>query len=176
MEYVSLIFSALAFGLSSFTFYWVHLRVNHALHLVRINNNGEFNSPRFAIVNSGSKDILVTSISGWFVQSDQARFSPAQRVEIGEGPSMLIKAGTATQCKINFPASSFTNSFVTSGKLLDGLTESIYEFEFTIDVDWVDCQACSHKVSVPFAKYGFEESGRIRSFSPLDTKHNLYKS
>jgi hypothetical protein len=175
MEYVSLIVSVLAVCLSVFTFYWVQLRVNHKLHLVRIDKIGEFSSPLFALVNSGSKDILITSVVGRFEHGDaQGSTYPSQRVEIGEELSMLLKAGTSTQCKINF-IEDFTNTFVTNGKLRDGTTPDIYEFEFIVEVDWVDSQAHSHKASASIAKYGFGKDKGIRMFSPLEAKHDLYK-
>ncbi|MFC6671124.1 hypothetical protein [Marinobacterium aestuariivivens] len=175
MKYVPIVISLLALCLSVFTFYWVQLRIKHKLHLVRIDKVEEFDIPIFALVNSGTKDVLITSVVGWFKHSDaQGSTSPSQRVEIGEKSSMLLKASTAVQCRITF-LEEFTKSFVTSGKLREGSTPDIYEFKFMVEIGWVDSQAHSHKARAEIAKYGFSEDRGIRMFSPLEAKHDLYK-
>lgn len=176
MEYVPIVISVLALCLSVFTFYWLQLRVKHRLHLVRIDKIAEFKNPLFALVNSGTKDILITSVVGRFEHSNaQGSTYPAQRVEIGEGPSMLLKSGTAVQCKIIF-IEEFTQTFIQMGKLRDGSAPDIYEFVLTIEVGWVDAQAHSHKGDAKIAMYGFGEDKGIRMFSPLEAKHDLYKT
>ncbi len=176
MEHASIVISVLALCFSAFTFYWVQLRVNHRLHLVRIDKIGEFKNPLFALVNSGTKDILITSVAGRFEHGDtQGGTYPSQRVKTGEGPSMLLKAGTAMQCNILF-LEEFSQTFIKMGKLRKDSTPDIYEFALTIEVGWVDSQAHSHKGDAKIAMYGFSEDQGIRTFSPLESKHDLYKT
>ncbi len=175
MEYISIAVSIMALSLSAFTFYWVQLRVKNKLHLVRIDKIAEFKEPLFALVNSGTKDILITSVLGHFIDKDELGGTyPAQRVEIGEGASMLLKAGSAVECKISF-LEDFTNAFIKQGKLIESTLPEIYEYVFEIEVSWVDSKAQSHSGKAQIAKYGFSENMGARMFSPLQAKHDLYK-
>lgn len=176
MEYISVFISVLALLLSAFTFYWVQLRVKHSLHLVRIDKPTEFQKPIFALVNSGTKDILITSITGGFIDATgQIKAYPAQRVQVGQQHSMLLCAGTSTQCNITFleePPKAFS---VGTGTLRDKSVPNVYDFIFEIEIHWVDSQAQSHNAKAQIGKYGFAEGGGISSFSPLTQKHDLYK-
>lgn len=175
MKYIPIIISSLALLLSFLTFYWSQLRVKHKLHLVRIDKIGEFMNPQIALVNNGTRDLLITSVRGRFEHADkQGSSTPAQRVEIGEGPSMLLSSRKAVQCKISF-TESFTKNFVEHGKLRKGDSPEIYELAFYIDVEWVDSHAESRSSSSKIAKYGFNKDGKIMLFSPLTGKHDLYK-
>lgn len=173
---ISITISVLALLLSLFTFYWVQLRVKHSLHLVRIDKPTEFQRPIFALVNSGTRDILITSITGGFIDATgQVKAYPAQRVQVGQQHSMLLSAGTSTQCNITFleePPKAFS---VATGTLRDNSVPKVYDFVFEIEIHWVDSQAQSHSAKAQICKYGFVEGGGISSFSPLTQKHDLYK-
>ncbi|WP_171040874.1 hypothetical protein [Marinobacter alexandrii] len=175
MEYVSISFSAIALALSVFTFYWVQLRVRDRLYLVRIDKLGEFMNPMFALVNNGTRDILITSVQGRFAHADKnggTYFS--QRLETTDGSSMLLSAGKAMECRIVFhemPASNFVNK----GKAREGSSPPVYEFEFDVEISWVDASAHSHTCEARIARYGFNEDAKMMMFSPLEPKHDLYK-
>lgn len=174
MASISIVISALALCLSGFTFYWVQLRVKHGLYLVRIEKMDGITNPTFALVNSGTRDILITSVKGWFEGANKkSGISPAQRIEIGEGPSMLLPAGKMVQCRIIF-LEPFSKKFVLSGLLQKDSNPAIYELEFEVRVSWVDSFAHNHQRSARIAKYGFTENQGIRTFSPLEAKHDLY--
>jgi hypothetical protein len=175
MEYLSISLSAIALGLSIFTFYWVQLRVSDRLHLVRIDKLGEVMVPMFALVNNGTRDILITSVQGRFQHADNnggTYFS--QRLETTDGSSMLLSAGKAMECSIvlqEMPVSKFVNK----GKPREGSVPPVYEFEFDVEVNWVDASAHSHSGQARIAKYGFSEDGKTMMFSPLEAKHDLYR-
>ncbi|MCO7247528.1 hypothetical protein [Halomonas sp. Mc5H-6] len=174
MEYVSISLSAIALGLSVFTFYWVQLRVSDRLHLVRIDKLGEFKNPMFALVNNGTRDILITSVQGRFQHADYnsgTYFS--QRLETTDGSSMLLSAGKAMECRVIFQEMP-TGNFVNKGKPREGSVPPVYEFEFDVEVNWVDASAHSHSGQARIAKYGFSEDAKMMMFSPLEAKHDLY--
>ncbi|MEW8051331.1 MAG: hypothetical protein AB2809_13240 [Candidatus Thiodiazotropha sp.] len=176
MQYLTIFISVLALSLSAFTFYWVQIRIKNELHLVRIDSLGDFRIPSFALINSGTRDILITSIAGRFIHAEgHSGTYPNQYVDIGEGHSMLIKAGTSVPCKINF-LEELDESFVMQGKLRKNVNTVFYDFVFEVVVDWVDSLAQSHKGRAQIATYGISEDLEIRSFAPLEAKHDLYKN
>ena len=138
MEYTSIAISILAFGMSVFTFYWLNIREKRNFYLLRIDRMTGDLTPEFALVNGGSKHILITAIECGFEEDDGSSVHyPAQRIEHGKNESLLIQSGSAIHCKVNFPH-PFTSSFAKSGKLRENTTTDIYMFKFIIDISWVD--------------------------------------
>ena len=175
MEYLSISLSAIALMLSAFTFYWVQIRVRDRLHLVRIDKLGEFMNPMFALVNNGTRDILITSVQGRFEHADEnGGIYLSQRLETTDGSSMLLSAGKAMECKLDFQEMP-TPNFVDKGKAREGTSPPVYEFEFDVEISWVDASAHSHTSEARIAKYGFNENAKMMMFSPLEPKHDLYK-
>jgi hypothetical protein len=175
MEYVSISLSTIALGLSVFTFYWVQLRVSDRLHLVRIDKLGEFMNPMFALVNNGTRDILITSVQGRFEHANNngGTYFP-QRLETTDGSSMLLSAGKAMECRLIFQEMPAGN-FVKNGKPREGSVPPVYEFEFDVEINWVNASAQSHSSKARIAKYGFNEDAKMMIFSPLEPKHDLYR-
>jgi hypothetical protein len=168
--------SAVALIVSVLTFYWTHIRVRKTLHLIRLDKVGEMEVPRFALVNSGTRDVLLTSISVCFDNLvTKSKFFRAQRVHIGEGPSMLLAAGTSVQCRVEFPE-PVSGTFAKTGEKSGDADNTVYLHVLTVVVQWVDITAKQHTAHASIGKYGYDVSGKYRSFVPLDAKHDLYKS
>lgn len=175
MEYISVVISIIALLLSAFTFYWVQLRVKHELHLVRIDNVFDFDSSNFALVNNGTRDILLTSIQGWFkFPRNGNSVHPTQNVILLDGASMLLQAGKALHCRIEFSERLPEEDFI-QGHVLENSKPIIFQLPLEIRVTWVDIAAKSHEGAACIAKYGLSLEGS-QHFSPLKAKHNLYKS
>lgn len=173
---ISIAISFLALGFSAFTFYWLNIRDVKRFYLLRIDSMIGGMRPEFALVNAGSKEILITSIACGFKNKEKNGSSyPAQQIEYNESNSLLLQAGKAIHCKVTFPE-PFTVAFALEGQRRPNKEPEIYEREFHVDVAWIDSNGEEGKASATIAKYGFSESGEIRMRSPMEKKHDLYKS
>lgn len=176
MELAAILISALALGVSVFTFYWTSIREVKKFYLIRIDRMAAMMTPEFALVNGGSKDILITTIECGFDNKDKNGCSyPAQRIQIDEGDSLLLSAGKAFHCKVRF-LESFTSSFALDGEKDERITPPIYQKEMRVNVAWIEQNGMSHKASAVLSKYGFAESGHISMHMPMVSKHDLYKT
>lgn len=176
MEQASFFVSIAALALSALTFYWVNLREKKNFYLLRVDRIGAFSHPEFALVNGGSKDILITKVECAFIGSETNRcLYPMQRIECGKSGELLLSAGTAVHCRVDFPE-PFTSSFAAEGVVREGTTPIIYEHTLRIDVAWINSNGENYSTSVNISKLGFRESGEPCSMSPLEEKHDLLKA
>ncbi len=176
MELAAIFISASALSLSAFTFYWTSIRVIRKFYLIRIDRMAATMTPEFALVNGGSKDILITMIECGFDNKDKNGCAyPAQRIQIDEGDSLLLSAGRAFHCKVRF-LEPFTRSFALEGEPRAGTIPPIYQKEMRVDVAWIEQNGANHKASAIISKYGFSEDGHITMHSPMAIRHDLYKT
>lgn len=173
MTEYALLVSCFALLLSAFTFYWTSIRHKKDFFLVRIDNIGEITTTRFALINGGNKDILVTKTMCGFECRDGSQSYPAQRIELDEGNSFLIHAGKAIHCKVNF-VEPFSSSFVQQGKEENHGPLTLYVMNTVIDVEWILPNGEDYKKSVKIIKYGFDKNGNITMRSPLGKKFDLH--
>ncbi len=176
MEYAAITISVLALLLSGFTFYWASLREVRKLFLIRIDKVGYFSNPEFALVNGGSRDLLITSIECGFVAESEivGCFYPAQIVNFEENDSMHLAAGKSLHCKVKF-TEGFSASIIKEALRDENSSPPIYLRRFKINVSWVEPNGEDKRASVVPNKYGFSESGKIMSYIPLIKKYDLYK-
>lgn len=173
---ISIIISILALSLSIFTFYWTNVRDVKLFYLLRIDRVTGGMIPEFALVNGGSKELLITTITcGFDNKEKKGTFYPAQQIEYNESNSLLLQAGKAIHCKVHFPE-PFTPSFALEGELRPNTEPAIHERELHVEVVWIDSDGEEGNASAVISKYGFSENGEIRMHTPMKKKHNLYKS
>ncbi len=173
MSGYALLVSCLALLLSAFTFYWTSLRYKKDFFLVRIDSIGEIAITRFALINGGNKDILVTNVMCGFECKDGSQSYPAQRIELTEGNSFLVHAGKAIHCKVNF-LEPFSSSFAQQGREERHGPLTLYAMNTVIDVEWILPNGRDYKKSVKIIKYGFDINGHISMRSPLGKKFDLH--
>jgi hypothetical protein len=168
--------SILALVFSGFTFYWLNIRERKKLFLVRIDRLSLEQIPEFALVNGGSKDLLITAVECSFRgERINTCIYPAQTVELNDDGSRLLQAGKSYYCKIKI-LSDYDSEFVLDGDLRPDTTPPIYLKKFRVDVSWVESSGASHKASADICKVGFTEDGHEAFSSPLEQKHELYKN
>lgn len=176
MELAAILISALALSLSVFTFYWTSIREVKKFYLIRVDRMAAMMTPEFALVNGGSKDILITTIECGFDNKDKNGCAyPAQRIQIDEGDSLLLPAGKAFHCKVRF-LEPFTSSFALEGEKDASAVPPIYQKVMRVNVAWIEQSGVNHKASAIISKYGFSEDGHIRMHTPMVIKHDLYKT
>jgi len=176
MEFVSIGISLLALVLSAFTFYWVNVREKKNFYLLRIDRMAGFRNPEFALVNGGSRHLLVTTIEcGFETEQNGSCLYPAQIIEYGKDESLLIKSGSAIHCKVSFPE-PFTSTFAKSGKLLPKNTPAIYEHKFRINVGWIDSHGEAYEAIAYVSNYGFLADGSLCLHSPQIKKYDLLET
>lgn len=175
MDLTAIIISGMAFGLSIFTFYWTSVRETKRLYLIRVDRLAAITTPEFALVNSGSKDVLITSIECIFQNKEKNGGAyPAQKILINESDSLLLASGKAFHCKVQF-LEPFTAAFALQGEKDERLQAPIFQRNMQVDVAWIDQNGITQKASTVISKYGFSEDGSIRMHTPVLTKRDLYK-
>lgn len=175
MEIAAIVVSVLAFALSAFTFYWLNIREINNLYLLRIDRMAAFLVPEFALVNGGSKDILITTIEcGFQNKKHNGRDYPNQHITFNESRSLLLQAGKAIHCKVIFPE-PFTSSFALEGERMKNTKPATYKRRFYVDIAWINSKGENSKVSVAISEYGFCENGDMCMRSPLQRRHNLHE-
>lgn len=173
MAAATIIISCLALALSAFTFYWTTLRNKRAFFLIRLANFPSAEPTQFALVNGGKYDLLITSLVCFFVKKDKnGGFYPAQRIHFQESEGMLLQAGKAFHCRVEF-IESFTNTFALAGEQ-DAKSGNLYCYPMNVEIQWVEMDGTLHKRAVPHSRFGFDASGQIRMCAPLGSKHDLY--
>lgn len=176
MKYAPILISILALAMSVFTFYWMNVREKKKFYLLRVDRMVNVDNPEFALVNGGSKHLLVTTIEcGLESDEDGGCFYPPQRIEYGNNESLLIESGNAIHCKIIFPE-PFTSSFAKTGTLLSNSVPEIYQHKFRINIAWIDSHGDNFSATAFLSKYGFRSDGALCMHSPLQKKHDLLKS
>ncbi len=132
--------------------------------------------PEFALVNSGSEDILVTSIMCGFnnAKNNGSSYYPGQDIVINDKSWPLLMAGKSYYCSVKF-LEKFTPSFAQEGELRPQSTPNIYQREMKVDIEWIELNGESHGASAVISKYGFTENGHMKMHTPMEEKHDLYK-
>lgn len=173
---ISVVIAIISLSVSFATFYWANLRDKKSLHLVRIDRSGGFMGVSFAIVNSGTRNITVTSIdlglrngegnSITFWLWDIASASKSQS---------FIESGQALHYVARL-SETVDQDLVKSGHINSECSEEVYSLDLCIQVSWVDSKGQSYKSSGYLFTYDFRLSGQIFSRGTLDSKVELYKS
>ena len=173
MHPATVFISALALALSMFTFYWTTLRNKKAFYLMRIGDLTTVYGPQFALVNGGKRDLLITSLLCVFEHKDKnGGFYPAQRISFYENDGMLLPAGKAVHCKVEF-VEPFTSTFAVSGTK-EPNTGDFYLHQMNVEIEWVEMNGKLYKKTVPHSRFGFDEVGKLRTCAPSGSKHDLY--
>lgn len=173
MPVATIIISCLALVLSAFTFYWTTLHNKRAFFLIRLANPPSTEPSQFALVNGGKYDLLITSLVCFFENKDKSGgLYPAQRIHFQESEGMLLQAGKAFHCRVEF-IESFTSTFAIAGEQ-DAKFGNLYCHTMNVEIQWVEMDGTLHKRAVPHSRFGFDASGQIRMCASLDSKHDLY--
>ena len=174
MLIVSIVISCLALALSAFTFYWTTLRNRRAFFLIRLANLPSVEPSQFALVNGGKHDLLITSLACFFENKDKnGGFYPAQRIHFAESEDMLLQAGKAFHCKVEF-VEDFTSNFALAGEQ-DANFGNLYCHPMKVEIQWVEMDGSMHKKSVLHSRFWFNPSGKVMMCGPLGTKYDLYE-
>jgi len=170
---MSVLISCFALALSGFTFYWTALRNRRSLVLVRITGLDSRERFEFALVNGGKSDILVTRIAVRFDdKAKRSSFYPEQRVTIKDNSGMLVAAGRATRCSVEF-TEPFTSSFAKSIDPDPG-AGNLHVHQLSVDIQWIEMNGVLHEKLVPHSRVGFSETGALRMVGPLAQTTDLY--
>lgn len=169
--------SCLALLLGCINFYWTFLKDRSVLHLVYVGQVADAMQPEFVIVNGGKKDVLLTNLTCSFgtLKRDGSSFTPAQTNEFRESDSYLLPSGKGFHVRTKF-TEKFTSSFVKSGKLELVQNQQLYMHNMYVDISWVEMDGMLYTKSVKLIRYGFDETGDIRSRSPMRKPINLYET
>lgn len=173
MPAVTIAISCLALALSAFTFYWTTLRNKRVFFLIRLEGLPSAEPSQFALVNGGKYDILITSLVCFFENKDKnGGVYPAQHIHFQEAVGMLLQAGKAFHCQVEF-IEKFTSAFALAGEQ-DANFGNFYCYPMYVEVQWVEMDGTLHKKAVPHSRFGFDASGQIRMCAPLGSKNDLY--
>lgn len=175
----TIVISCIALLLSGINFYWEFLKDRKVLHLIYVDNFIGNMEPRFAIVNGGKSDILITNLSCSFQYYDgntKACLTPSETIEWKENDSSLLPSGKGFYCKVKFNE-KFTKSFVQKGRLENIDKKQMYMHDMYVDISWVEINGRCYSKSVKLIKYGFNEEGEIVQRCPESFKKpiDLYK-
>lgn len=171
--HMSILISCFALALSGFTFYWTALRNRRSLVLVRITEMSAREHFAFALVNGGKSDILVTRLAVRFDdKAKQSSFYPEQRVTIKDNSGMLVAAGKATRCSVEF-TEPFTQTFAKSIDA-DPNSGNLHVHPLSVDIQWIEMSGVLHEKLVPHSRVGFSDAGELRMVGPLAQTTNLY--
>jgi hypothetical protein len=174
---VPIAISCLALLLGCINFYWSFLKDRKALHLIYVGQVANGMQPEFAVVNGGKKDVLLTNLTCSFgtLKQQGSSFTPAQTNEFREADSYLLPSGKGFHVRTRF-TERFTSSFVKSGEPELVQNQQLYMHDMYVDISWVEMDGTLHAKSVKLIRYGFNESGDIRSKSPVRRAIDLYKT
>lgn len=168
--------SCLALLLGCINFYWTFLKDRKLLHLIYVGQvaNG-MQQPEYAVVNGGKKEVLLTHLSCSFgsLKKQGSSFTPAQITEFRESDSYLLPSGKGFHVKTKF-TEKFTTSFAKSGEPDFVQNQQLYMHNMYVDIAWVEMNGSLHSKSVKLIRYGFNETGDIRSKLPVRKAVNLY--
>ena len=175
MDASSLI-ALLALLVSLFTFYWTSIKRKEALYLVRIDNINYGLAPEFALINSGSDDVLVTSIHCAFEQADGKGWIVPNIKSLGSnGYTFTLQPGKSHHCIVIFDEKDINENLAEGGKYKEHGSLKLYHKDMKVIVEWLDYKGREHEAEVKIVNYGIEKDGSLRFFSPLEKHHELYK-
>lgn len=101
---LALIVSSAALLISLASFYWANLRDRKSLKLVRVDHLMGFISPSFALVNSDTRNVILTSIRLGFRDHDSARISyPELKLHADHKGKSQLAAGESVHYSALFP-------------------------------------------------------------------------
>lgn len=169
----------LALLLACANFYWIHLKDKKVLNLVYVEGYGKPMQTKFAIVNGGTRDLLITKLECSFgsLRKDKTSLVPAQRVEFLESDSWLLPSEKAFLCTVTF-TEKFTASFVKIGKPETvNNNQLLYMQDMYVDISWVEMDGTCFNKHIKLIKCGFNEEGEIRQKAPVSYRKpiNAYK-
>jgi hypothetical protein len=170
------VISGLALLLGLINFYFAFLRQKHALRLVFIHASpGKLSAnlfPEFALVNSGTTDVIVTSLTYTFDAPGKSLLLP-QTLEWIEGSSLLIPAGKGIHARITF-RDPFSTPFIETG--VYDAHQGCFIHELFLGISWVQNNGEARGARVHVADVGLDTQSRSRSYSKLSQAvHDLYK-
>ena len=177
MEIVAFIFSVIAICLSLLTFYWRFIRNVKKIYFVRVTRMGMFFRPEFALVNAGSKDILLTDLLCGFATTEgepQGTFWPEQRIDFESDGSLLIPAGKSKHFMVEFIEKAHPGMTKQAIKEESDFGDTYWR-DVQIDISWVDNHGKDYRASIKPSRYGFNKEGKIAGSKPLLKKWELYK-
>ena len=165
--------AVLGLGLAIFNSYWTHFRIKRAFYFLRVADLTTGVRPEFALINGGNRDELITSVICIFEHGDRGEATyPKQVSQIGEGSSMLLAAGKACRCKIEF-LEPFTSEFALQGRK-DEKMGGFYVFPMDVQIEWADMDGKVHRKTVRHSEFGFAEDGGLHLCKPVAQRVDLY--
>ena len=134
--------------------------------------------PKFAVVNGGKKDLLITDLTCSFGnrEKDKHSFRPAQRIEFKESDSWLLPSGKGFYCSVRF-TEKFTDSFAKNGEPETINNNQLYMHDMYVDISWIEMNGKCYNKSIKLIKYGFNEQGKICRLVPVSFRKpiSLYR-
>jgi hypothetical protein len=169
------IISIFAIALSAFTFYWTALRNRKSFVFIRLSEISAREKFEFALVNGGKTDVLMTRITGKFEnKAEKSAFYPEQRVTIKESSGMLVPAGKAIRCIVEF-TEPFTSSFVLTSPE-DETKGRLHVHPLSVEIEWIEMNGTLHERTIPHSDVGFGSDTKIRMIAPARQATSLYGS
>jgi hypothetical protein len=167
-----IVISVGALLVSAANLYVTQFHRKRALYLAVVSHIGRDMTPGFAIINAGSEDIIIVTLS-YALKKESRSFEPAQVCEWNESDSLLIAKGKGIHAKISFPE-RFTKSFVESG-IPSTSSQGLFEHDLFLNVSWIQGDGERLSKSVHVAVVGLSPEGEIRMVSRRCEKTNLYE-
>jgi hypothetical protein len=174
---LALVVSSAALLISLASFYWANLRDRKSLKLVRVNHFTGLIGPSFALVNSGTRNVILTSIRIGFRDHDRTRRSyPELKLHADPRGKSQLAAGESVHYSALFPPEGLGSEISTGGKELSGYinNEPVFTKETCVSVGWVDSKGLAHSAEGYIFEFGFNKSGAVCCQSPLEETVELY--
>jgi len=173
---LSSVIAFIALLVSVFTFYWTSIRRNKALYLVRIDNTNIGLLPEFVFINSGSDDVLITSVVCAFEQANGKGSIAPNIIDLGGDKfSFSIQPGKSHHCVIMFDKVDINEQLAKGGEYRENGTLQLYHKDMKVIVDWIDHKGIEYSAEAKIFNYGMELDGTFRIRSPRVKHHELYK-
>lgn len=168
------ILSIIAISISFFSLlglWWISIRNPKSFYLVVSKIFDPSFMLRFALVNGGNYDLLITSIDCQFIdKKNKGLFSPAQIITNIDEKDLLLQSKKGMELKIYFPE-KFTEMFIKNGEKKN----EFYNHELAVDITWIEMNGKIINKKIKILEYGFDLSGEIKSRKYLVNKANLYR-
>ena len=156
--------SAGALALGLYNFWWTQLRDRRALYLVRIDKDEAPGPINFALVNAGSRDILITGVFAYLEGKEHGqRFRPGGVVEHGES---IVAAGKASEYRLKFDQ-PIPPDVARQGRRIDDPGRDLYTYPVGVEVSWLHMDGTAFVAFVLHTIITFDATGRICGGSPF---------
>lgn len=163
--------ATVALLISMFTFYWTGIRQKVGFMLVRMDQASM--TPDFVLINTGTKDILVTKLYCAFLNnSDSGWYAPDHNFQ----EKFSIPAGQSKSCHIKFKKEDLGPQLLKDGELIKNGPLELYHKDVKIIVHWLDHRGRDHESHALIVNYGINKEGHLCFYSPLIKTHDLLKS